>query len=196
VRLVPLVVIEYPILGGHGRDLGHDLRHGFRRPVEGMLVLIPCTNERFDRRLEERCRFNISDTQAFALDDAEPLFHLIHPCAVDRRAMEDNAWMFRQPLAYFLTVMCADMIAHAMNRLDMVTNGRSPLFQQGDECLLTRTGGTVPKDGARTGLDCRKYIQRPAALVFMFLAARNVPWWRGPRRRETRTRLQGGFLIN
>lgn len=72
-------MIEYPILGGHGRDLGHDLRHGFRRPVEGMLVLIPFTNELFDLRLEERCRFKISDTQAFALEDAEPLFHLIHP---------------------------------------------------------------------------------------------------------------------
>ena len=30
----------------------------------------------------------------------------------------------------------------------------------------------------------------------MFIAARHVPWLRGPRRRETRTRLQGGFLIN
>jgi hypothetical protein len=77
--LVQLVVIEYPILGSHGRDLGHDLRHGFRGPVEGMCVLIPFTNERPDLGLEVVCRFKISDTQAFALEDAEPLFHLIHP---------------------------------------------------------------------------------------------------------------------
>ena len=72
-------MIEYPILGRHGRDRGHDLRDGFRRPVEGMRVLIPFMNELFDLRLEVLCRFKISDTQAFALEDAEPLFHLIHP---------------------------------------------------------------------------------------------------------------------
>lgn len=70
--------------------------------------------------------------------------------------MEDKAWMFRQPVAYFFTVMCADIIAHEMNRLDMVTNCRIQLFQKGDEFLLTLTGGTVPKDGSRTGIECRK----------------------------------------
>jgi hypothetical protein len=64
---------------GHGRDLGHDLRHGFRGPVERMCVLIPFTNELVDLGLEMVFRFKISDTQAFALEDAEPLLHLIHP---------------------------------------------------------------------------------------------------------------------
>ena len=44
-----------------------------------MCVLIPFTNERPDLGLEVVCRFKISDMQAFALEDAEPLFHLIHP---------------------------------------------------------------------------------------------------------------------
>jgi hypothetical protein len=77
--LVQLVMIEYPILCGHSRDFGHDLRHGFRGPVEGMRVLIPFTNELCNLGLEVLFRFKISDAQAFALEDAEPLLHLIHP---------------------------------------------------------------------------------------------------------------------
>ena len=157
---------------------------------------MPPTNELFGRRLEVRCRCKISDTQAFALEGAEPLFHPIHPRAVDRREMGDKAWMFHQPFASFLTVMCADMIAPEMNRRDKVANLHIELFQQGDECLLTLTGVTVPKGGARTGSEYRQYIQSPAALVFMRIATRDVPWLCRPRRRETRTRLQGGVLIN
>ena len=42
-------------------------------------------------------------------------------------------------------MMCADMIAHEMNRLDVVANLRIQLFQKGDEFLLTLTGVTLPK---------------------------------------------------
>ena len=70
--------------------------------------------------------------------------------------MEDKAWMFHQPFAYFFTMMCADIIAHEMNRLNMVPNLCIQLFQKGDEFLLTLTGVTVPKDGSRTGIECRK----------------------------------------
>src|SRR5512145_1814064 len=110
--------------------------------------------------------------------------------------MDDNAWMFHLPFAYFLTRVCADRIAHEMNRRDVFVNLHSALCQQGDEFLLTLTGVTVPKDGSRTGIACRTYIQRPAARVFMLIADRHVPWWCRPRRRETRTRRQGGFRIN
>ena len=75
---------------------------------------------------------------------------------MDRRAVKDKAWMFRQPCAYCFARMGADMIAHEMNRLDMMTKCRISLFQQGDECLLTLTGGTGPKDGARPGIECRQ----------------------------------------
>ena len=53
------------------------------------------------------------------------------------------------------------MIAHEMNRLDGVVKLRIQLFQKGDEFLRTLAGVTVPKDGSRTGIECRKYIQGP-----------------------------------
>jgi hypothetical protein len=42
-------------------------------------MLIPFTNELSNLGLEVLCRFKISDAQAFALEDAEPLLHLVHP---------------------------------------------------------------------------------------------------------------------
>jgi hypothetical protein len=93
-------------------------------------------------------------------------------------------------------VMCADMIAHEMNRLDMGDNLCVPLFQNGDEFLLTLARVTLPKDDARTGVECGQYMQGPTALIFMLIAMGNIPRLSGPRRSKTRTRLSGGFLIN
>jgi hypothetical protein len=72
-------MIEYPILGGHGRCLVHNLRHGFRGPVEGMRLLIPFTDELVKLRAQVVFRCEISNAQPLALQDAEPLFDLIHP---------------------------------------------------------------------------------------------------------------------
>ena len=91
--LVQLVMIEYSISSGHGRDPGHDRCHGFRGPVEGRRGLIPVTNARSALGLEGLSRGKISETQAGAWDDAAPRLHLMHPCAVDRRARADEAWM-------------------------------------------------------------------------------------------------------
>ena len=78
-HLVQLVIIEYPISGSHERDCCHDLRDGLHRPVEWVRVLVPCTNELSNLGLEVLFRCKISDAQAFALEDAEPLLHLVHP---------------------------------------------------------------------------------------------------------------------
>jgi hypothetical protein len=92
--------------------------------------------------------------------------------------------------------MCADMIAHELNRLDLGDNLCVPLFQNGDEFLLTLARVTLPQDDARTGVECGKYMQGPTALIFMLIAMGNIPRLSGPRRSKTRTRLSGGFLIN
>jgi hypothetical protein len=44
-----------------------------------MGLLIPFTNALSNLRVKVFCRFNIRDAQAFALQDAEPLLHLMHP---------------------------------------------------------------------------------------------------------------------
>jgi class 3 adenylate cyclase/DNA-binding winged helix-turn-helix (wHTH) protein len=77
--LVQLVMIEYPILGRYSRSLRHDLRHRFRGPVKRVRLLIPFANKRAKLGLEVLLRFKVGDAQAFALEEAEPLFHLIHP---------------------------------------------------------------------------------------------------------------------
>ena len=89
--------------------------------------------------------------------------------------MKDKTWMFHRPLEAFFAVMCADMSAHEMNRVDVVVNLRIQLFQKGDEFLLTLAGVTLPKDCSRTSVECRKYMQGPAALVFMLIAAGMFP---------------------
>jgi hypothetical protein len=91
--LVQLVIIEYPISGGHSWDFCHHLRDRLRRPVEGVRMLIPFTNERSNLGLEVCFRVKIRDAPAFALQDAEPLLHLIHPGAGDRRKMHHNSGM-------------------------------------------------------------------------------------------------------
>jgi len=71
-------MIEYPILGRYGRSLRHDLSHRFRRPVKRVRMLIPFAHKLAKLGLEVLLRFKVGEAQAFALEDAEPLFHLIH----------------------------------------------------------------------------------------------------------------------
>jgi hypothetical protein len=195
-RLSTALIIEYPISGGHSGDFCHNLRDRLRQSVAWVRVLIPCTNELSNLGLEVLFRVKIRDAQAFALENAEPLLHLVHPGAVDRRNVHHKSWMLDEPLPHFFAVMCADMIAYEMNRLDMGDNLRVQLFQNGDEFLWTLARVTLPKDASRTGVECGKYIQGSPALICMLRAVGNIPRLSGPRRSETRTRLSGGFLIN
>ena len=95
-----------------------------------MRVLIPFTNELSNLGLEVVFRFEIGDAQAFALQDAEPLLHLIHPRAMNRREVKDKAWVFHQPVADFFAVMRADIIAHEMNRRRCVGQSPRPIVQE------------------------------------------------------------------
>jgi hypothetical protein len=56
---------------------------------------------------------------------------------VNRCEVHNKAWVFHQPLADFFAVMRADIIAHEMNRRDVLVNLYVQLFQKGDEFLLT-----------------------------------------------------------
>jgi hypothetical protein len=117
-------------------------------------VLIPCTNERSKLGLEVRCRVNIRDAQALAWAPAAPLLYLVQPGAVDRRTVHHHSWRLASPLPDFCAVMGADMIAHAMKRLDRGDKRRVQLFQNGAACLLPLARVTWPPDDSRTGVDC------------------------------------------
>jgi hypothetical protein len=68
--------------------------------------------------------------------------------------VNDKARVFHQPLADFFAVMRADIIAHEMNRLDVLVNLRVHLCKKGDEFLLTFAWVTLPIDCSRTGIEC------------------------------------------
>ena len=55
------------ISGSQGRRLGHHLGHGFGRPVEGVGVLIPFTNEWFKLLAPVIFGGKINNTQGAAL---------------------------------------------------------------------------------------------------------------------------------
>jgi hypothetical protein len=144
--------------GGNGRDLGHDLRHGFGGPVERMRMLIPFTNERFDLGVELCFRVKIRDPQAVALEDAAPRLHLIHPGAVHQREVTERPGVLGSSLADLLAAVRPDVIAHEVNRLEVWGYLRIQLFKKGRELLLTLARGTWPTDRTRASVQCRKYI--------------------------------------
>jgi hypothetical protein len=88
-------MITYPILGCQGRRLSHDLGHRLGGPVEWMRLLIPFPNELLKLHSQVFFGVKINDAQTFALQDAEPLFYLIHPRAMRGREVDNKAWMMR-----------------------------------------------------------------------------------------------------
>jgi hypothetical protein len=60
------------LLDGPGRDLGHNLRHGFRGPVEGMRLLIPFLNAWLKLYAQAVCRDEIDAAKAPVLQDTFP----------------------------------------------------------------------------------------------------------------------------
>ena len=72
-------MIAYPILGRYGRSLRPDLSHRFRRPVKRVRMLMPFAHTLAKLGLEGLLRFTVGEAQAVAVEEAEPLFHLLHP---------------------------------------------------------------------------------------------------------------------
>jgi hypothetical protein len=157
-------MIEYPTLGGHGRYLGHNLRHGFRGSVEGMCLLIPFTNKLLKLYAQMVCRDEIDDTQSLALQDTEPWFNLIHPRTMHRREMADKARMLGEPSGDLFSMMRTDVITHAMNRPNVLGNLLVHMFEKGEEFLLPFAFITLAIDAAGPGIEGRKEVEAPARL--------------------------------
>lgn len=79
IDLVQRLTISYSILGRQSRCGGHDLGHGCGRPVQRMGMLIPLLNQLVQRCTKMIFGVKIYKAQALALEDTEPLFHLMHP---------------------------------------------------------------------------------------------------------------------
>ena len=159
-------------------------------------MLIPFANKLAQLGVEVLLRVKVGDAQALALEDAEPLLHLIHPRAVHGRKVEDKARVFCEPLSHFFAVMRTDIVAHEMNGLDVLPNLHIQLLKECYELLLTLAWVTLPKDLARTSVEGGKKVQGSAALVFMLMPSRYVPRLSRLRRMQTTTRLQRGFFVD
>src|SRR5438034_5290684 len=139
--------------------------------------------------------FKIGDTQAFALQDTEPLFDLIHPGAMHRRKVHHETWMLGKPGADFLAMVCTDVVTHEMNRADRLVNLPVQRFEKVDKLPLALPVITVPVDLARTGVKGRKEIEGPCPLVLVLVSVRKVLRLGWPGRSVSRSRLEGGLLI-
>ena len=87
-----------------------------------MCLHIPDTDELFKLRAQLVFGLKVNNSQAFALKNAEPLFDLIHPGAMHRDEVHEEAGMLGDPLADLLPVMGADIVADEMNRPDVGVN--------------------------------------------------------------------------
>jgi predicted nucleic acid-binding protein len=159
--LVQLVTIKWPISGCHRGGLSHDLGHSLGGPVERMRMLMPFSNEWFNLGLQLIFRCKVGDFQPFTLQNAEPLFDLIHPRAMHGREVQDQARMLGEPLADLLPMMCADMVAHEMHHRAVLINLAVQLVQKSHAFLLTFAIRTRPIDLAGAGIKGRKEMARP-----------------------------------
>jgi hypothetical protein len=135
-----------------------------------MCLLIPFLNELFKLQTKLVFRFKSDDPQAFTLENAEPLFHLIHPGAMHGPAVQDKAQILGHPLGHRVAMLCTDVVTDEMNRLDRLFNLSIQLFKKGDEFLLGFALITLPIDLTRPSIKSGKQIQGSSTLVFMFKA--------------------------
>src|SRR5215510_1226802 len=111
------------------------------------------------------------------------------------REVHYKAWMMSQPLSDLFAMMRTDIVAHQMNRADMLLNLDIHGFEKGDEFPLPLALITVPVDFARPSVESRQEIERPRPLILMLDAVGLVVRlsWQG--RSRSGPRLQGGLFI-
>jgi hypothetical protein len=112
--LVQHVMIKCPISCGHGRCVCHELGHRLRGPVERLGVVMPCLDARFKPCPQVVVGGPSGDSSTRPLAHAAPLFHVLHPCAMPRRAREDNARRGGSPPADRWPMRGADVVAHEL----------------------------------------------------------------------------------
>jgi hypothetical protein len=161
-----------------------------------MCLLIPFMNELFKLQTKLVFRFKIDNAQSFTLENAEPLFHLIHPGAMHGCEVKDKARMLGHPLEHLAAMMCTDIVTSEMNRLDGLLNLPVQLFQKGDAFLLSFAVITRPIDLTRPSIKGGNQIQDSSTLIFMLKAVGPVVGlgWQG--RRWASPRRQRGLLVH
>ena len=87
-----------------------------------MCLLIPLTDELFKLRAQIVFGCEVDDAQAFALEDAKPLFDLIHPRTMHRSEVHHEARMLDESCSDVFPMMGTDIVADEMNRPEVLGN--------------------------------------------------------------------------
>src|SRR6266567_5524333 len=137
----------------------------------------------------------VTDAQPLALHNAEPLFDLVHPGAVDRQKPTDKAGVSLEPCLNLLAFMHTRVIEDQED----ATNGRWNLLiqlgEQGNELFLPLAHLRSSVDLSRASIKSGKQMQSACSFVAMLQASR-VARSSGKGRSPTRTRLQIGLLVS
>src|SRR5262245_43768540 len=158
-----------------------------------MSMLIPFRDKTVQPFGQVRFVREVSNGQALALQDTEPLLHLIHPRTMHRRMMKPEARMLRQPSLYLFARVHPQIVHHQVDLGEAFGNVAVQLRQEFDELLLPFSLGGMSIDLARSRVESSKQVQGSLALVLVL----HTNWHTGlsrQRRRLARSRLQARFL--
>jgi hypothetical protein len=155
---------------------------------------MPCANplDQLWVKLIVGCK--IYKTPAFALEDTEPLFHLIHPCAMPGRQVHENAWLMRSPRSHRLPMLWPDSIARHLKRADVLLDVHIQRFETGAAFPVPLPVITVPIDLASTRVKSRPALQRPGTRVLRRHPVRQVGGPGRPGQGRAGPRRQSGRL--
>ena len=122
-------------------------------------MLVPFAHKRVQSLGQRGFVRKVGDHQPFALQDAEPLLHLIHPRAVNRRMVKLEAGMLFQPGLHLLAGVHSQVIHHQMDFGDCGGNLSIQLFQKLDELGLPFSFRSVRKDLAGPRIEGGEQVQ-------------------------------------
>ena len=159
-------------------------------------MLVPFLNELFEFGAQVRLRGEVGNAESFSLQDAKPLFHLVHPRAVDGREMKMKSGMVFQPSLYLFARVHPQIVTDNMDDI----NGGTYLFlhacQEGNEFRLALAFGTLSVDDAGAGIEGGKELQCPRAGVFVFHKRGLISGLRRLRGMGARSGLQRSLFVD
>ena len=137
----------------------------------------------------------VGDAKPLALEDAEPLFDLVHPRAMDGRMVEHESRVLDQPGLHLFPFVHAEIIEDHVDCRDRCGDLVVQLLQERDELFLSLAFGGQSVDFSSASVEPREQVQGSLALVLM-LDSHGLIRHRRLGRRLPRARLQAGLLVH
>jgi hypothetical protein len=160
-----------------------------------MGLCIPFRHKRQQALRSLRLIRNIGDASPLALSNGEPLLHLSHPRTMDRRNVQDHAWMLSQPRVDLFAFMPLHIVEPQMKRGHGHRHLAIPLLPKSDTLPLPCAPGGRRIDLPRARVKTSQPVQRPQAALLM-LDPHRQPRLSGQGRRLTRAWLDTRLLID